>query len=144
MLHPRRGNPAPGGGRCLDVSRANAAGLLVAAAFLAGMVTVAFLLRPSPPEPLPTITLADRVATYDPVRAGEPLPAGYRPLLARDAIFPVYQPTFVAASASDWSPETLVIGVEIDGDARAYPVAHLNHREIVIDEVGGMPLLVSW
>ena len=81
---------------------------------------------------------------YDPVRAGEETPRGFRQLLARDAILPVYNPSFVSAAAIDWDDETLVIGLSIGGDARAYPVRFLNRREMVIDEVGGDPILVSW
>ncbi len=82
--------------------------------------------------------------TYDPVRAGEPMPDGFRQLLFRDAITPIYDPEFGAAADSGWGEGTLVIGVDIDGEARAYPVAYLNRREMVIDEIGGTPLLVSW
>lgn len=81
---------------------------------------------------------------YNPVRAGEPTPSGFRQLLARDAILPVYNPTFVSAAAVDWDDATLVIGLEIEGDARAYPVSFLNRREMVNDDVGGEPVLVSW
>ena len=39
---------------------------------------------------------------YDPVQAGEQLPEGFRQLLPRDAIFPVYHPTFRSAEATEW------------------------------------------
>ena len=82
--------------------------------------------------------------TYDPVRAGEPTPDGFRQLLPRDAIAPIYNPTFRTAAETDWDPSTLVIGVELDGEAKAYPVSFLNRREMVIDWIGGTPVLVSW
>ncbi|MCH7845864.1 MAG: DUF3179 domain-containing protein [Acidobacteria bacterium] len=88
--------------------------------------------------------LADPGATYDPVRAGEETPQGFRQLLARDRIAPIYDPTFVSASASEWPDDALVIGVELDGEAKAYPVSHLNSREMVIDSVAGIPILVTW
>ncbi len=81
---------------------------------------------------------------YDPVRAGEQLPAGFRQLLPRDAIFPVYSPTFRSAESTEWLAETLVIGVELNGEAKAYPVSFLNRREMVIDWIGGSPVLVTW
>jgi len=37
-----------------------------------------------------------------------------------------------------------VIGVEIDGEAMAWPLSILKVHEVVNDEVGGVPLLVSW
>lgn len=81
---------------------------------------------------------------YDPVRAGEPTPPGFRQLLPRDAIHPVYTPTFRSAESTDWSAETLVIGVEFNGEAKAYPVSFLNFREMVNDWIGGSPVLVTW
>ena len=87
---------------------------------------------------------ADPGDVYNPVVAGEALPAGFRQLLPRDAILPVYDPVFVEADRSPWTSNTQVIGVDIDGDSRAYPVSFLNGRELVVDEVGGVPILVSW
>ena len=81
---------------------------------------------------------------YDPVTAGEQPPDGYRQLLFRDAILPVYNPTFRSVAETEWPDQTLVIGVEFDGEAKAYPVQFLNRREMVIDWIGGSPILVSW
>lgn len=89
-------------------------------------------------------TLTNPGDAYDPVAAGEPLPEGYRNTLRRDDIVPVYDPEFVSVDKTGWSDESLVIGIEIDGEAKAYPVAHLNHREMVIDRLAGTPILVSW
>jgi hypothetical protein len=80
----------------------------------------------------------------DPVAAGEPVPDDFRQLLPRDAILPIYNPTFKTAAESDWSDDVLVIGIELDGEAKAYPVSFLNRREMVIDWIGGTPILVSW
>lgn len=81
---------------------------------------------------------------YDPVRAGEQLPSGYRRVLGRDQIFPIYEPAFVLATEVDWASDTLVIGVAGDKSAKAYPVTHLNRREMVIDSLEGIPILVTW
>lgn len=81
---------------------------------------------------------------YDPVRAGEPTPVGYLQLLPRDAILPIYNPAFRSAAESEWAGETLVIGLELDGESKAYPVSFLNRREMVIDWIGGSPVLVTW
>jgi hypothetical protein len=81
---------------------------------------------------------------YDPFEAGEDLPSGYRQLLRRDVIAPVYDPSYVPAAQSGWEDDLLVIGVEFDGDARAYPVSFLNRREMVIDRIAGIPVLVTW
>lgn len=76
--------------------------------------------------------------------AGEQLPADFRQILPRDAIRPVYDPEFAPADEVGWPDSTDVIGVEINGEAKAYPVDHLNGRELVVDEIGGEPVLVSW
>lgn len=37
-----------------------------------------------------------------------------------------------------------VLGVHLNGEAKAYPIRILNWHELVNDEVGGRPILVSW
>jgi hypothetical protein len=86
----------------------------------------------------------DPRSAYNPVTAGEPLPDGFRQLLPRDAILPVYDPQFVDSDAIGWSPKTDVIGVSIGDEAKAYPVSFLSGRELVVDELSGEPILVSW
>jgi hypothetical protein len=65
-------------------------------------------------------------------------------LLSRDSILPIYDPEFVPAEKSGYDDQELVMGVEIGGEAKAYPVGPLNSREMVNDEVGGTPILVTW
>jgi hypothetical protein len=91
-----------------------------------------------------TVVRSDPSEVYDPVRAGEPTPPGYRQLLDRDQIVPVYDPVFTSASLVDWPAGMLVIGISGEETAKAYPVTHLNQREMVIDSLEGTPLLVSW
>lgn len=81
---------------------------------------------------------------YDPISAGESPPSGFRQLLDRDDIFPVYEPRFVTSDLAGWEPEELIIGVDLEGEARAYPVAFLNRREIVVDLHRGIPTFVTW
>ena len=68
----------------------------------------------------------------------------FRQLLDRDDIAPIYDPSFVPANLSGLQPDEMVIGVSIDGDSRAYPIRYLRWREMVNDEVGGIPILVTW
>lgn len=106
--------------------------------------------RPDRPEEVEGLSVfaEDPDSVYDPVRAGEPLPDGYRKVLGRDDILPVYDPVadpgFVTAEATDWPEDSLVVGLEIGGEARAYPVAFLNRREMVLDSIAGIPVLVTW
>lgn len=81
---------------------------------------------------------------YDPTEAGEELPAGYRERVGRDKIRPVYVPNFVRPDEVGWPEEELVIGVHLEGEARAYPVEFLSHRDVVVDMHRGIPTFVTW
>ena len=65
-------------------------------------------------------------------------------LLAWDAIRPVYEPEFATADEAPLDDQELVLGVSIDDEAKAYPITVLNRREMVNDEMAGIPTLVSW
>lgn len=67
-------------------------------------------------------------------------------LLPRDAILAIFDPEFLTAEEADaeYDDSEFVIGVEIDGEARAYSVPYLSKREIVNDMVGGRPIAVTW
>ena len=65
-------------------------------------------------------------------------------LLPRDGIRPIYEPQFVSADNAPYADDELVMGVEINGDARAYAVGILQHREMIDDVVGGVPILATW
>ncbi len=67
-------------------------------------------------------------------------------LLPRDAIPAIDDPQFLSASQADeeYAPDELVIGVNYDGDARAYSIPYLSGREIVNDTVGGRKIAVTW
>lgn len=67
-----------------------------------------------------------------------------RDRIPRDAIRPVYSPEFHSAELAELDQQELVMGVEINGEARAYPVGMLRIREMVNDEIGGIPVLVTW
>lgn len=125
--------------------KALAASVVIVLLMFVGMLAVSTLGVPARPTETPSLgPLADPGRVYDPVVVGDSLPVGFRQILPRDAILPVYDPKFVAASDSSWSDGTLVIGLELDGQSRAYPVGFLNRREMVIDSVAGIPVLVTW
>lgn len=63
----------------------------------------------------------------------------------RDGISPIDAPRFVAADAADWlADDAPVIAIEIDGEARAYPLEILIWHEIVNDVVAGQPVVVTF
>jgi hypothetical protein len=63
----------------------------------------------------------------------------------RDGIPAIDEPIFVPVDeVSDLAPQEPVIVLEIDGDARAYPLRVLTWHEIVNDEIGGRPVAVTY
>lgn len=66
-------------------------------------------------------------------------------VLPKDAIPAILSPTFDQGSKISWLKDRdLVVGVELGGDSRAYPVPTLSRHEIVNDAVGGIPIAVTW
>ncbi len=67
-------------------------------------------------------------------------------LLPRDGIPAIDNPEFLSAEEADeeYAPDELVIGVNYDGDARAYSIPFLSRHEIVNDTVGGRKIAVTW
>jgi len=67
-------------------------------------------------------------------------------LLPRDAIPAIDDPHFLSSKEADdfYDPDELVLGVDFDGEARAYSVPFLSNHEIVNDTVGGVKIAVTW
>ena len=62
----------------------------------------------------------------------------------RDGIQPIYDPSLTTPDNSDLKPHEMVLAVEINGDARAYPIEPLVSYEVVNDVVGGVPVAITW
>ena len=65
----------------------------------------------------------------------------------RDAGFPLnVDPEIIAAGESDLGDDDLVMGIVIDGQARAYPVNYMNGplNEVVNDTLAGEPIASTW
>jgi hypothetical protein len=65
-------------------------------------------------------------------------------LLPYDGIRPIYEPEFAPANEAPLEDDELVIGISLNGEAKAYPITVLRSREMVNDELGGNPILVTW
>jgi hypothetical protein len=64
---------------------------------------------------------------------------------SKDGIPAIDAPTFIAVEAADHLADNEpVIGLIIEGDARAYPLQVLMWHEIVNDSVGGVPVSVTY
>ena len=62
----------------------------------------------------------------------------------KDGIPSIDDPQFVPVAEGTYEAREPVIGLEIDGDARAYPLSVLTWHEIVNDTVGGRPVIVTY
>ena len=69
---------------------------------------------------------------------------GFPGIIPFDGILPIYDPVFVPANEATYHDDELVMGVAFGNEAKAYPVTVLHFREMVNDELAGIPILVSW
>lgn len=63
---------------------------------------------------------------------------------AKDAKVAIVDPVLLDATDAILASGTAVIGVFVNGEARAYPLFILNNHQVVNDQVGGTPLTASW
>ena len=63
----------------------------------------------------------------------------------KDGIPAILKPEFVQAATADFlNADDQVIGVEVEGQARAYPLRILNWHEVVNDTISGTPIVVTF
>ena len=64
---------------------------------------------------------------------------------ARDCIPAIDKPKFVAAADADHVDDNdVILAIERNGDARAYPTRILDRHEIVNDTIGGTPIAITY
>lgn len=77
-----------------------------------------------------------------------PTPQDLQPvtILPRDAIPAIDNPQFYGTESAirEYEPDEDVIGVALDGQAKAYSVGLLSRHEIVNDMLAGRPIAVTW
>jgi len=65
-------------------------------------------------------------------------------LLPRDAIPPIYEPTYQPVDGYDGAADDDIVVVEVGESVRGYPVRYLTYHEVVDDELAGVPIAVTW
>jgi len=71
-------------------------------------------------------------------------PPGFEQLIPRGRIAAVDDPQFVAAQDAEIADEAWILGVQMDGKARAYSLNLLNRHEVVNDRIGDRAFAAVW
>jgi hypothetical protein len=101
----------------------------------------------TPPEPTPVqeaVSAALRGLNPRGVKLADIAPGYFDSVSSRDAFRPIYDPVIAPGSEARLDEDDLVIGVSLAGESRAYPITTLRIREMVNDELAGVPILVTW
>ncbi|HFE67208.1 MAG TPA: DUF3179 domain-containing protein [Chloroflexi bacterium] len=99
---------------------------------------------PGPTAAIPTPTSTSISIPSQNRRIEDDTVYNFPQLLPFDGIRPVYNPEFAPADEAPLTDDELVMGVAWGGEAKAYPVTVLRGREMVNDELAGIPTLVTW
>ena len=92
-----------------------------------------------------TLSLAAIIAVVSSACAkNSELPSEFRQLLARGRIAAITDPHFVTADKATLRGDTWVLGVVMNGEAKAYSLNLLNSHEIVNDTFGDRPVAAVW
>ena len=90
-------------------------------------------------------TLACVLAAATPAHSqDETPPEGVEQAIPRGALPAIFDPQYVTAEQADMPDDAWVLGVFINGEARAYDLNLLNHHEVVNDVIGGTPVAPVW
>ena len=71
-------------------------------------------------------------------------PEGYEQIIPRGRLAAITQPVFVTAADAEIDAESWVLGVYVNGEARAYSLNLLNAHEIVNDISGDLKFVAVW
>jgi hypothetical protein len=72
------------------------------------------------------------------------IPEGVEQILPRGQIAAVFDPVFVPASEAEIPGEAWVLGVVVEGEAKAYSLNLLNRHEVVNDRTGNTAFAAVW
>ena len=93
----------------------------------------------------PAYTQAESKNGFDLSGASVPIDQIMRGGPPRDGIPAIDAPVFTSVAAADFlRADDRVLGLNINGEAKAYPINILNWHEIVNDVVGGTAVAITW
>jgi len=121
---------------CMTNRKYSAIGIMVLATFAIFSLQSSALAVSENTNGVLTTDGVNHIVPLDKIRSGGP---------PKDGIPSIDNPQFVNASEADFvSDNDVVIGLEINGEAKAYPLSILVWHEIVNDNVGGTPVAVTY
>jgi hypothetical protein len=91
-----------------------------------------------------TAALISPAVAGTPLLASEELPPGVEQIIPRGQIAAVLDPQYVPADEAKISDDAWILGVEIEGQARAYSLNLLNRHEVVNDQIGDTAFAAVW
>ena len=97
---------------------------------------------PAPPDTEPAPTLAIEPQTDAPRPGGRAGAVGF----GRGTRFvPLDNPAIVSADEATFlQPDDRVLGLTVGGESRAYPISMMTFHHVANDELGGLPVLVTF
>ncbi len=90
------------------------------------------------------LSAARMLSPWSSALAAEKPPPGVEQVLPRGDIAAVFAPRYVSADEAAILDDAWVLGVVIDGQARAYSLNLLNRHEVVNDRIGGTAFAAVW
>lgn len=113
---------------------------------IGGGVAPAVLMNSTPDQSRADHAVADsdRVTVTEDVKHTIPLEKIRSGGPPKDGIPSIDRPRFTDADSATVSDSEVVVGLEIGEEARAYPLSILVWHEIVNDEVGGVPVAITY
>ncbi len=82
--------------------------------------------------------------TVETTMAADEPPPGVEQLLPRGRIAAVLDPQFVGAADAELPDDAWILGVAVDGQAKAYSLNLLNRHEVVNDKTGETAYAAVW
>lgn len=69
---------------------------------------------------------------------------GFEQILPRGGIAAIVQPHYVSAAAANIKDDSYVLGIVVEGQARAFSLKLLNQHEVVNDKIGDVEFAAVW
>ncbi len=96
------------------------------------------------PIPVLVLGLAAAVTVTSAMTQQRDLPESFEQIIPRGRIAAIDDPQFVHAAEASIADDSVVLGVVIDGQARAYSIRLLNTHEVVNDAIGETNFAAVW